>query len=310
MQARSPLRRSEVRPIPGLASNDLSSPDDLPTGLTLMWPGKSALDDIMHAAADTQREMAASDETPATIVYQPGTGSRCHLQRSPAAWSRRWCQGRSWRNGWLPQNPEELNGFSLAGAAAAARRLASWAQTRELAAVAEIAARAAVRDDSVPVGPNGGPARVPDDAADEVALALCMSRFGASWWNQTRPSRSHGGCLTRWTPSAPEQSTFPAAKLIAEATSLLDDDAAAGGRRPGSAFGRPADAGPATRRAAPGRDQRGSSGAERRRQEAERMGPSWSVRRRGGHGDSVWPEPSWCPVRCGHGAGSARWPKQ
>jgi hypothetical protein len=127
---------------------------------------------------------------------------------------------------WLAAAPPgELNGFSLAGAAAAARRLTSWAQAYELAAVAEMAAHAAALDSSVPAGPDGGPAGVPEDAADEVALALCMSRFGAAWWTNTAIT------LAWRLPS-----TFAAlragkidlsrAKLIAEVTSVLDNDAA------------------------------------------------------------------------------------
>ena len=189
-----------------------------------MWPGKSALNDIMHAAADTQREMAASDAMPADRVsardQQPVS-----LAEIAGSMVEEMVPGPELAQWLATTNPGELNGFSLAGAAAAARRLASWAQARELAAVAEIAARAAVRDDSVPVGPNGGPARVPDDAADEVALALCMSRFGASWWTNTAITLS-------WrlpnTMDALRAGTIDLsrAKLIAEATSLLDDDTA------------------------------------------------------------------------------------
>ena len=268
MQGRA-LRRSEVRPIPGLASNDLSSPDDLPTGLTLMWPGKSALDDIMHAAADTQREMAASDETPADDRVSARDRQPVSLTEIAGSMVEEMVPGPELAQWLATTKPGELNGFSLAGAAAAARRLASWAQARELAAVAEIAARAAVRDDSVPVGPNGGPARVPDDAADEVALALCMSRFGASWWTNTAITLS-------WrlpnTLDALRTGTIDLsrAKLIAEATSLLDDDAAqavedrvlpsAGQQTLGQLRA-------ALRRAVISVDPQG---AERRRQEAER----------------------------------------
>src|ERR1700730_98788 len=224
MQGRA-LRRSEVRPIPGLASNDLSSPDDLPTGLTLMWPGKSALDDIMHAAADTQREMAASDETPADDRVSARDRQPVSLTEIAGSMVEEMVPGPELAQWLATTKPGELNGFSLAGAAAAARRLASWAQARELAAVAEIAARAAVRDDSVPVGPNGGPARVPDDAADEVALALCMSRFGASWWTNTAITLSWR--LPNTLDALRTGTTdLSRAKLIAEATSLLDDDAA------------------------------------------------------------------------------------
>src|SRR3984885_9089721 len=133
-----------------------------------------ALDDTVCAATDTQREMAASGEPPAD--GGPARGG----QPMPAAEMA----GRVVEDlapgpelaQWLAAaQPADLNGFSLAGVASAARRLASWAQACELSAVAEMAARSAAGDDSVPLGPDGGPALAPDDAADEVALALCMS---------------------------------------------------------------------------------------------------------------------------------------
>jgi Domain of unknown function (DUF222) len=171
---------------------------------------------------------------------------------------------------WLSAaQPADLNGFSLAGAAAAARRLASWAQARELAAVAEMAARAAVRDGSVPVGATGGPAQVPDDAADEVALALVMSRFGAGWWTAMAITLAWRlpGTLNALQAGMID---LPRAKLIAEATTALGDDAAravqdtvlpsAGEQTTGQLRA-------ALRRAVISVDPRG---AERRRQEAER----------------------------------------
>ena len=234
-----------------------------------MWPGKSALDDIVHAAADTQREMTASDETPANDRASARDRPLVSLAEIAGSMVEEMVPGPELAQWLATTNPGELNAFSLAGAAAAARRLASWAQARELAAVAEIAARAAVRDDSVPVGPNGGPALVPDDAADEVALALCMSRFGASLWTNTAITLSwrlpdtldalRGGTID-----------LSRARLIAESTSLLNDDAAqavedrvlpsAGQQTLGQLRA-------ALRRAVISVDPHG---AERRRQEAER----------------------------------------
>ena len=115
----------------------------------------------------------------------------------------------------------------------------------------------------------GGPARVPDDAADEVALALVMSRFGAGWWTGMAITLAwrlpgtlhalHAGMID-----------LSRAKLIAEATSVLGDDAAravqdtvlpsAGEQTMGQLRA-------ALRQAVISVDPRG---AERRRQEAER----------------------------------------
>ncbi len=69
---------------------------------------------------------------------------------------------------------------NLAAVAGSWRRVASWAQARELAAVAQIASRAAARDKDIGTGPDGRPARVPASAAAEVALELTMSQYGAS----------------------------------------------------------------------------------------------------------------------------------
>ncbi|HEV8277521.1 MAG TPA: DUF222 domain-containing protein [Streptosporangiaceae bacterium] len=83
-------------------------------------------------------------------------------------------------------------------------------------------ARAAARDGSVGVGPDGRPDRVSEAAVAEVGLALRMSRFGAEIWAdlavtlnwrlpRTLAALSHGAIdLSR-------------ARLIAEATSVLDE---------------------------------------------------------------------------------------
>jgi hypothetical protein len=121
--------------------------------------------------------------------------------------------------------PDRMSDYALPGAAAACRRLASWAQAAELEIVAEVATRAAVRDSAVPVGPGGLPARVPDEAAAEVALALRMSQFGASCW--TDLAITLAGRLTG-TAAALRAGAIDLtrARMIAEATSVLDDRAA------------------------------------------------------------------------------------
>src|SRR6266536_218300 len=55
-----------------------------------------------------------------------------------------------WASGFAPA---QMTDYALPGAAAACRRLASWAQATELALVAEVAARAAARDSGIPAGP-------------------------------------------------------------------------------------------------------------------------------------------------------------
>ena len=122
--------------------------------------------------------------------------------------------------------PGQLSDYALPGAAAACRRLASWAQAAELEIVAEVAARAAVRDSSIPAGLGGIPAAVPEEAAAEVALALRMSQYGASCWTQLAITLA--GRLTG-TGVALRAGTIDLsrARLIAEATGVLDDRGAA-----------------------------------------------------------------------------------
>ena len=104
-----------------------------------------ALDDIVRAATDTQREMAASGEPPADGGPARGgqpipaaeMAGRVVEDLAPGPELAQWLAAAQ---------PAELNGFSLAGVASAARRLVSWAQAYELSAVAEMAARSAAGD--------------------------------------------------------------------------------------------------------------------------------------------------------------------
>jgi uncharacterized protein DUF222 len=114
---------------------------------------------------------------------------------------------------------------ALAGVAASFRRMASWAQAGELAAVAQIASRAAARDEKIGVDDKGRPARIPASACSEVSLGLVMTQLGASWWTDL-------AVTLRWrlpaTGAALAEGSIdlPRARLLAEATSLLGDEAA------------------------------------------------------------------------------------
>src|SRR6266571_7625962 len=165
--------------------------------------------------------------------------------------------------------PDQMSDYALPGAAAACRRLASWAQAAELEIVAEVAARAAVRDSSVPPGPGGMPAAVPEEAAAEMALALRMSQFGASCWTQLAITLA--GRLTG-TGAALRAGAIDLsrARLIADATSVLDDRGAAEAEAevlPGAGVKTLAQLRAALRRAVIAVDP---DAAERRREEAER----------------------------------------
>jgi hypothetical protein len=163
----------------------------------------------------------------------------------------------------------DLTNYALPDAAADFRRIASWAQARELACVAQIAARAAVRDPKIGADTDGRPARISREACAEVSLALMMTGIGAQWWTDLAVTLSWRLAATGAALHAGEID-LSRARLIAEATSFLDEDAAraveeeilpgAGNKTTGSLRA-------ALRRAVIAADP---DGAERRRAEAER----------------------------------------
>jgi Domain of unknown function (DUF222) len=157
----------------------------------------------------------------------------------------------------------------LPGIVAAYRRVASWAQAAELAAVATIASRSAARDQRIGVDSAGKPAQVTPEAAAQVALALVMSQPGALSWMSL-------AVRLRWQLSATGAALcagtmdLTRARLIAEATSMLPDDVARaveGRVLPMAAEQTWGQLRASLRRAVIAEDP---EGAERRRQEAER----------------------------------------
>jgi Domain of unknown function (DUF222) len=163
----------------------------------------------------------------------------------------------------------ELGDAGLADAAAACRRIAAWAQARELGYVAHIASRSAAEDPAARVGPDGRPDRVTRDAQAQVSLALNLTSTGAEGWADLAVT------LTWRLPAAGAalaagQIDLARARLIADATMVLDDQTArkvadlvlpdAGQRTTGWLRA-------ALRRAVIAADP---EGAERRRQAAER----------------------------------------
>ncbi len=166
-------------------------------------------------------------------------------------------------------DPAALSEWDLPGVASAFRRLAAWAQAGELAAVAEMASRTAARDDHVRVDADGRPEQVTPAAGSTVGLELVMSHPAAMAWTGL-------GVTLRWrlaaTLAALSAGTIDLyrARLIAEATSPLDDDTAravesavlpkAGGQTSGQLR-------VALRRAVIAADP---EGAEQRRQDAQR----------------------------------------
>ncbi len=171
---------------------------------------------------------------------------------------------------WLATAPPAgIDDGDLAAVAGSWRRVASWAQARELAAVAQITARAAARDEKADTGPDGRPSQVTPSAAAEVALELTMSQYGASAWADLAVQlawrlAATGAALAAGTID------LARARLIAEAASPLSDETAravearvlpaAGGQTTGMLRA-------ALRRAVIAADP---AGAEERRKDAER----------------------------------------
>jgi len=77
------------------------------------------------------------------------------------------------------QRVEALDDNSLIGVLRAWRRLASWASARELAMVAELARRRPAPGTPPADGPGRFPVQISEFAADEVGLALTLTRVGS-----------------------------------------------------------------------------------------------------------------------------------
>jgi len=124
----------------------------------------------------------------------------------------------------LAQDPlAGASDWDLPGLAAGYRRLAAWAQARELSACAEIAARRAAANPKIGTCEDGRPASLPPEAAAEVGLELSMTQPGASAWTAL-------ACQLRWalplTGDALAAGTIDLgrARIIADATVFLTRD--------------------------------------------------------------------------------------
>jgi hypothetical protein len=127
---------------------------------------------------------------------------------------------------WLAgQDPADATDGDLVGMAGAFRRVASWAQARELELIAHVAARSAAADPKAGLLADGRPAHVTDDAAAQVSLELTLSRPGAEAWTGLAVS-------LRWrlpaTAAALAEGRIDPyrAKIVAEAVISLSDAAA------------------------------------------------------------------------------------
>ena len=152
-------------------------------------------------------------------------GGGCRWRRWRGGSLSGWRRARTWPRGWPPRRPAGLGDGDLAAVAGSWRRVASWAQARELAAVAQITSRAAARDENAAAGADGCPPVVTRSAAAQVALELTMSPYGASAWADLAVQL---GWRLAATGAALAAGTIDLARarLIAEAASPLGDEAA------------------------------------------------------------------------------------
>ncbi|MCW2906461.1 MAG: endonuclease [Actinomycetia bacterium] len=126
---------------------------------------------------------------------------------------------------WLGQaEPGQLDEAGLVNSITGWRKLTSWAQAQELAAVAELGRRRGVMDDPEL---DRDPVRElsAEFAPNEVALALTLTQYAAQWWMSLAVNTSR---RLPGTWSALSQGTIDLgrAKLIDLWTTPLDDDLA------------------------------------------------------------------------------------
>jgi Domain of unknown function (DUF222) len=130
--------------------------------------------------------------------------------------------------GWLnaaAQASGQLDEYGLAGMAIAARQLTSWAQAAELAAVAQVTARAAAADPRIGLADDGRPVRVCRDAVGQVSLALMLTDYSATAWADLATVLAWRLPATGAALAA-GQVDLDRVQVIAEATSVLPVEAA------------------------------------------------------------------------------------
>jgi hypothetical protein len=126
---------------------------------------------------------------------------------------------------WLGQaQPATLDDAGLVNSIAGWRKVTSWAQAQELAAVAEIARRRGVTDDP---SLDRDPARELEAqfAPNEIALALTLTEFAAEYWVSLAVSLS-GRLPATFSAMRSGLIDLSRAKLIDQYTTPLDDDLA------------------------------------------------------------------------------------
>jgi Domain of unknown function (DUF222) len=206
-------------PVPGPVPGPGGADDGLPRGLD--W--RALVEALAAAGAGEDQDAVLAEEMEAEAhgarplpAQQLAALGAEHMTPGPA------------QAGWLgvaATAPGMLDENAAVGMAIAARRLTAWAQAAELTAVARIAVCAAAADPKIGVAADGRPERVCQDAIGQVSLALTLSDYSAG-------SRADLAVTLRWRLAATGQALAAGrigmyqAKLIAEATAVLSEDAA------------------------------------------------------------------------------------
>ena len=205
---------SSIAPSSDDPSSDDPSSDD---------PSSEAPSCGAPGSAEEAEQEAILDELLA--MDQGGGGKRIPMRALAGRVAERLAPGPD-LTAWLAAAPvAELDDRDLAAVAGSWRRVAAWAQARELAAVAQITSRAAARDQKIGTEADGRPVRVPASAAAEVALELTLSQYSACAWADLAVQLTWRLAATG-TALADGVIDLQRARLIAEATSMLSDEKA------------------------------------------------------------------------------------
>jgi Domain of unknown function (DUF222) len=201
--------------LPGAVSSVAPSSGDPSSGAPSCGaPGSAEEEAAQEAILD---ELQALD--------QSGGGKRIGMRALAGRVAERLAPGPDLA-AWLAAAPAtELDDGDLAAVAGSWRRVAAWAQARELAAVAQISSRAAARDKDIGTKPDGRPVRIPASAAAEVALELTLSQYSASAWADLAVQLTWRLAATG-AALADGVIDLQRARLIAEATRMLTDEKA------------------------------------------------------------------------------------
>lgn len=206
------------------SSDDPSSDDPSSDAPSSDGPSSEAPSCGAPGSAEEEAEQEAIlDELLA--MDQSGGGKRIPMRALAGRVAERLAPGPD-LTAWLAAAPvAELDDRDLATVAGSWRRVAAWAQARELAAVAQITSRAAARDEKIGTEADGRPVRVPASAAAEVALELTLSQYSACAWADLAVQLSWRLAATG-AALANGVIDLQRARLIAEATSMLSDEKA------------------------------------------------------------------------------------